>query len=600
MNIEKKQVPIDGQSFRDIIGKKFYYVDKTKFIKDIVTKASTTMLFTRPRRFGKSVTLDMLKCFLEINYKDPLDTSFQQNLFKDLEIFKDKDFCSKHMGKYPIITLSFKDAWNVESKELALQKIFEELGFAADEIKGRLNLNKLSKEQEAKLNELVALSDENVSAEKKQILGTSFLKILTKLLFDITGQKAIILVDEYDVPLSKSSRYEFYENVKNAISNVFSAGLKNNNYLEKGIITGCLKVAKESIFTGLNNFYACGLENSDFAKLFGFDNTEVKELLTYYGLDDKLKEYQEWYDGYNIGGFEIFCPWDVIYRTNALLVDKKQVALSYWGGTGNIELLQKVFASNPKLYAEQLQSLLDGGEIIVNLADDINYEILNKSKNPDHFWNVLFSSGYLTLSTKGIQSLDSGTKISLRIPYKSVRREVVKAVNWCFTPDNPKYLKSLDELIAVLKTDQSFYLEDYINKTLLSYVSLYDTQKGTDKESLYHAFLNGRLSAAFDFQDDDYASNIELGNGSPDICFTMLKNDNDFLSEKLGFILELKVSPSDEKLRELAQKAISQVKEKHYADALFAKVKRVNEIRVFGIAFFKKTCAVELKIIKRS
>ena len=176
MNIEKKQVPIDGQSFRDIIGKKFYYVDKTKFIKDIVTKASTTMLFTRPRRFGKSVTLDMLKCFLEINYKDPLDTSFQQNLFKDLEIFKDKDFCSKHMGKYPIITLSFKDAWNVESKELALQKIFEELGFAADEIKGRLNLNKLSKEQEAKLNELVALSDENVSAEKKTNFRNIFLK----------------------------------------------------------------------------------------------------------------------------------------------------------------------------------------------------------------------------------------------------------------------------------------------------------------------------------------------------------------------------------------------------------------------------------------
>ena len=225
-------------------------------------------------------------------------------------------------------------------------------------------------------------------------------------------------------------------------------------------------------------------------------------MLSYYGLDDRYAEYQKWYDGYHIGDDDIFCPWDVISRTKAILVSPKLGPESYWGGTGNIELVSKMFASDPDTYADDLQSLLDGKSITVKVSRDINYEILGKSKNSNYFWNFLFSSGYLTYAKdvkaegQTVDEVNSNAPktVSLVIPNLSVREELADAISWCFTTENPEFTKSLKTLISALKGDKAILLQRYLNTTLSSYVSIYDTQKGTDKESMYNAFLNGRFS----------------------------------------------------------------------------------------------------------
>ena len=407
--------------------------------------------------------------------------------------------------------------------------------------------------------------------------------------------------------MSTAANTHFYQKIRDFISKLFSSALKNNESLKKGIITGCLRVAKESIFTGLNNFYSCGLDNYDYSKLFGFTTSEVKTMLSYYGLDDRYDEYQKWYDGYHIGDDDIFCPWDVISRTKAILVSPKQRPESYWGGTGNIEQISHMFAKDPDTYADDLQNLLDGKSVTVTLSKDINYEILGNSDDSNYFWSFLYSSGYLTLA-KDPNAIDKVTynepsntekTFSLVVPNLSVRDELGNAIKWCFTKANPKFKETLPELLFALKQTDPICLEEYLQDTLATYVSIYDTQKGTDKESMYHAFLNGRLSALVSKSENKYASNAELGDGRADFsCLLKLENKPAVL--KTGFIIEIKAAKSDEQMITLAKDAIEQVKEKHYAQGLLRNYPRLKEIRGFGIAFYKKDCRVELECLNTS
>ena len=602
-----KAVSTDVHEFSDFIENDCYYVDKTNFIKDIMKDGSKTMLFTRPRRFGKSITLSMLKSFLEINYEDPSDKSKQIELFKDTEIFKDKEFCDKYMGQYPVIRLCLKDAFSQKSSEIASNKIFDELGSVAEKFKFLKDSDKLDDDLKKNLQELIDLRDQKVSSDQKWVRGTSFLSDLMSILNAVTSKEVVVLIDEYDVPLSKASHTDFYQDIKDIIYNLFSSGLKNNSVLKKGIITGCLRVAKESIFTGLNNFYSCGLDNYDYSKLFGFTTDEVKTMLSYYGLDDRYAEYKEWYDGYHIGDDDIFCPWDVISRTKAILVNPKQRPESYWGGTGNIDQVSLMFAKDPDTYADDLQNLLDGKSLTVTLSKDINYEILGNSDDSNYFWSFLYSSGYLTLA-KDPNAIDKVTynepsntekTFSLVVPNLSVRDELGNAIKWCFTKANPKFKETLPELLFALKQTDPICLEEYLQDTLATYVSIYDTQKGTDKESMYHAFLNGRLSALLNKSENKYASNTELGDGRADFSF-LLKLENKPAVLKTGFIIEIKAAKSDEQMITLAKDAIEQVKEKHYAQGLLRNYPRLKEIRVFGIAFYKKDCRVELECLNTS
>ena len=601
-----KAVSTDVHEFSDFIENDCYYVDKTNFIKDIMKDGSKTMLFTRPRRFGKSITLSMLKSFLEINYEDPSDKSKQIELFKDTEIFKDKEFCDKYMGQYPVIRLCLKDAFSQKSSEIASNKIFDELGSVAEKFKFLKDSDKLDDDLKKNLQELIDLRDQKVSSDQKWVRGTSFLSDLMSILNAVTSKEVVVLIDEYDVPLSKASHTDFYQDIKDIIYNLFSSGLKNNSVLKKGIITGCLRVAKESIFTGLNNFYSCGLDNYDYSKLFGFTTSEVKTMLSYYGLDDRYDEYQKWYDGYHIGDDDIFCPWDVISRTKAILVSPKQRPESYWGGTGNIEQISHMFAKDPDTYADDLQNLLDGKSVTVTLSKDINYEILGNSDDSNYFWSFLYSSGYLTFAkdsqnkkqTEEEQNAYAPKTVELVVPNLSVRDELGDAIKWCFTVKNPDYAKSLKTMIAALKGNKAILLQRYLNTTLSSYVSIYDTQKGTDKESMYHAFLNGRFSSVFTKKTFEYASNAELGDGRADFSF-LLPLEDSLDSPTIGFIIEIKTAQNESEMRDLAKKAVVQAKEKNYVKGMFdTHIDDIDEVRVFGIAFYKKSCRVELECIK--
>ena len=607
MSDKLKKVATDIKTFSDFIENDCYYVDKTQYIKTIMKDRSATMLFTRPRRFGKSITLSMLQSFLEMNYENPSDKSKPIALFKDTEIFQDKEFCDKYMGQYPVIYLSLKEAFDIDGYENSLLKIYQVLGRFVQKFNFLTKCDKLTEDEQGTLKNILTLRTNKSSIAQKKGVAEELIGNLTQYLYTYTGKKCIVLIDEYDVPLSKISHLDFYQNIRQFISNLFSAGLKNNEALEKGIITGCLRVAKESIFTGLNNFYSCGLDDYDYSKLFGFTKDEVKTMLSYYGLEDRYAEYQKWYDGYHIGDDDIFCPWDVISRTKAILVSPKLVPKSYWGGTGNIELVSKMFAKDPDSYADDLQKLLDGKSITVTLSSDINYEILGNSDDSNYFWSFLFSSGYLTYAkdpnhaepTVDADNSNQQKTVSLVVPNLSVRDELAKGISWCFTKANPRFIETLPELLFALKQNDPGCLEEYLQDTLATYVSIYDTQKGTDKESMYHAFLNGRLSALLNKSENKYASNTELGDGRADFSF-LLKLENKPAVLKTGFIIEIKAAKSDEQMITLAKDAIEQVKEKHYAQGLLRNYPRLKEIRVFGIAFYKKDCRVELECLNTS
>ena len=541
-----------------------------------------------------------------MNYENPSDKSKQIALFKDTEIFKDKEFCDKYMGQYPVIFLSLKEAWDTNSYEDALQSLYEELSNSVEKFNFLLDCDKLSAEKIQKLKNILTISDNALSPVKKKAVAERMIRELTQDLLVYTGKECIVLIDEYDVPLSKAANTDFYQKIRDFISKLFSSALKNNESLKKGIITGCLRVAKESIFTGLNNFYSCGLDNYDYSKLFGFTTSEVKTMLSYYGLDDRYDEYQKWYDGYHIGDDDIFCPWDVISRTKAILVSPKQRPESYWGGTGNIEQISHMFAKDPDTYADDLQNLLDGKSVTVTLSKDINYEILGNSDDSNYFWSFLYSSGYLTFAkdsqnkkqTEEEQNAYAPKTVELVVPNLSVRDELGDAIKWCFTVKNPDYAKSLKTMIAALKGNKAILLQRYLNTTLSSYVSIYDTQKGTDKESMYHAFLNGRFSSVFTKKTFEYASNAELGDGRADFSF-LLPLEDSLDSPTIGFIIEIKAAQNESEMRDLAKKAVVQAKEKNYVKGMFdTHIDDIDEVRVFGIAFYKKSCRVELECIK--
>ena len=295
MSESLKKVATDIKVFSDFIINDCYYVDKTKYIKTIMEDGSASILFTRPRRFGKSITISMLQSFLEMNYENPSDKSKQIALFKDTEIFKDKEFCDKYMGQYPVIFLSLKEAWDTNSYEDALQSLYEELSNSVEKFNFLLDCDKLSAEKIQKLKNILTISDNALSPVKKKAVAERMIRELTQDLLVYTGKECIVLIDEYDVPLSKAANTDFYQKIRDFISKLFSSALKNNESLKKGIITGCLRVAKESIFTGLNNFYSCGLDNYDYSKLFGFTTDEVTSVKA--GYDGIKINYISYYKG---------------------------------------------------------------------------------------------------------------------------------------------------------------------------------------------------------------------------------------------------------------------------------------------------------------
>ena len=594
------------ECFTDETGLNFkensYYVDKSRFIEDAFYIPKKISLFTRPRRFGKSMFLSMLDSFFSPNPQDPNDLAKHEAIFSKLKIYKNTDFCQKYMGKFPVLYVTFATA----GKNTGYLSSLNGLARAIAECANRylfLSESKYSTEnQKVQFNDLTQLNDLILPKEILEGKIESSLNLLCSMLSrHFGGKKVILLVDEYDVPLSETAFTDYYDEFKNIISNMLGSAFKTNTLLAKGFITGCLRVAKESIFTGWNNFSVVDYDNKKFSSLFGFTDDEVLKMLKHFDFEDKYPIYKEWYDGYHFGDSDIYCPWDVASFTSDLIEDKNNTPKTYWNHTGDNRLAVVAFANDPNTYADDFEKLLQGQSIEVPYFDDLNYKMVKtgSSKDTPYLWSVLYMTGYLT--TDKDQSNLKENYIRLRIPNKCVHKCLKDQIALCFTRENPAYIKNSNKIADCFFNDDPIELQRRLTKAMYAYVSIFDTQKGTDKESLYHAFLNGSLSATLDVQDQDfYASNYELGDGRADIVFLLNDCIKNFEERPGKFnrklvIIECKVATNHNELDQKANLAITQIKDK-YLKGVDGKFSDASMVAMYGIAFYKKECTVKLEL----
>ena len=556
-----KMLPVGYEDFSEIITDNFYYVDKTKLIEQIFENKTKVSLFTRPRRFGKSLNMSMLKYFFNIGT--------DKSLFDGLYISNNKELIDKYMGKYPVISITLKgvEALNFDDAKYQFKELIwmETRNFSF--LENSENLDVYDKEVYLSLCKML---DGRCAMNDETLYGS--LQILSKLLYKHYGKKTIILIDEYDVPLDKAYQNGYYKEMVSLIRLMFGKALKTNEYLEFAVLTGCLRISKESIFTGLNNFKVLSITDTRFDEQFGFTEDEVKEILKYYSLEDKFSELKKWYDGYRFGNAEIYCPWDVINHVDKLRYETDAEPQNYWLNSSGNGLVKRLIDKADDITRDEIESLMEGNTIEKKLYLELTYDDLDTKVN--NIWSVLFTTGYLTLADKPSNGI-----YKLRIPNYEIRKIYEDQILDLFDDVVLNDKDNLSSLWSSFIDGDSKNIEDIINNILSKTISVLDP-KGSEKEKekYYHAFLSGLLVGN---QDWSVSSNKESGLGFADI---MVKLDN---SNK-GFVIEIK---SVDKLSEDAcTKAIQQIHDKRYYEYLLNEDK--DDILLYGIVFYKKSCKV--------
>ncbi len=583
-----KKVTVGIEKFKELIQQNKYYVDKTSFIKNITDE--NVALFTRPRRFGKTLTMSMLKYFFEMNYENPSDISTTIELFKDLDISKDAEFCKKYMGQYPVIFLSLKDAWGdnfaVAISEFA-QLIYDEWMRFEFVINAYSNFEKKFKQRLDDMQEYCyAISNKKftISPEEDCSNITNSLKLLTQALKVIFNKNVIVIIDEYDVPLEKS-RGKYYESMVKFIKKLFSATFKSNFSLEKGFLTGCLRVSRESIFTGLNNIPVYDCAKTEYSELFGFTNNDVAQMLDYYNLSDKFDTIKEWYDGYEIGKSEIYNPYSVNTYIKELLSNRDAIADCAWKNSSSNDFLLEFVNYLPSNEIDDFKNLLDGNTINKELNTTLNYGDLEKHNTTD-LWSMLYSTGYLT--KVGNPSEEDDTFV-LRIPNKEVKKCFNDKILAYFGKSSP-YSEKSKALIGYLINHKTNDINKLLDSLLYKYFGLRDIN--ASQEYAYHKFLIGLLTGI----GVDFESQAEVGDGYPDI--TLVLNDSE-TNEDIGIVLELKRAPSDKKSDLIAKcnEALKQCHDKKYYQD-FIDGGAVQKIYLYGMAFCKRSSFTKFEEIK--
>ena len=556
-----KMLPVGYEDFSEIITDNFYYVDKTKLIEQIFENKTKVSLFTRPRRFGKSLNMSMLKYFFNIGT--------DKSLFDGLYISNNKELIDKYMGKYPVISITLKgvEALNFDDAKYQFKELIwmETRNFSF--LENSENLDVYDKEVYLSLCKML---DGRCAMNDETLYGS--LQILSKLLYKHYGKKTIILIDEYDVPLDKAYQNGYYKEMVSLIRLMFGKALKTNEYLEFAVLTGCLRISKESIFTGLNKFKVLSITDTRFDEQFGFTEDEVKEILKYYSLEDKFSELKKWYDGYRFGNAEIYCPWDVINHVDKLRYETDAEPQNYWLNSSGNGLVKRLIDKADDITRDEIESLMEGNTIEKKLYLELTYDDLDTKVN--NIWSVLFTTGYLTLADKPSNGI-----YKLRIPNYEIRKIYEDQILDLFDDVVLNDKGNLSSLWSSFIDGDSKNIESIINTFLNKTISVLDP-KGSEKEKekYYHAFLSGLLVGN---QDWSVSSNKESGLGFADI---MVKLDN---SNK-GFVIEIK---SVDKLSEDAcTKAIQQIHDKRYYEYLLNEDK--DDILLYGIAFYKKSCRV--------
>ena len=606
-------LPYGYNSYEEIRNDNCYFVDKTSYLKNVLEGSGKVLLFTRPRRFGKTVFMSTLNSFLKINKENPTDTSEQLRLFERTQILKDTVFCEKYMGKYPVIFITLKSV-DGDNFEDAYKMFAIAVSKVASEYKYLLESSKLDAEDKDKLKRI---TDESflMKLENSAILKTS-LNTLSELLYKEYGKLPVLLIDEYDVPLAKASYHDLqnsvlYKDVKGFIADYnkkmvtllsgFLGILKDENTLTKTVMTGCLKVAKNSIFTGVNNLYVNTVTatEKDYTGLIGFTKDETNRFLDDYDLSEYSSLVKDNYDGYRFYDKEMFCPWDVVnfIRNNYKLKidgELQQIhADNYWTGTTSSSAVYEYLGYLTDKDTQKMQDLIDGKSISFSLNDSMNYDSLSEH-NPDDFWSLLLHTGYLTLDwDKTTEELSKANSSSKNIFAKIPNLEILK----CFTDniknrfDNSLKIDNLANRIAdaMLSGDNEF-VQTQLRIYLKKFVSVRDIASKAPPENYYHGFLNGIFTNCSEEFFTEYHSNTESGDGYADILFT------DSVGEK-GVVVELKVCREKESRIKKAEEAISQIEEKNYAEPLFED-ENITSVQAVGIAFSGKNCAVAVKKLK--
>lgn len=567
MNMGKTvKLPIGIESFEKIRTEGFYYVDKTGLIKELLDNWGEVNLFTRPRRFGKSLNMSMLRYFFEYGCDG--------SLFDGLEIGREKSYCDAHMGKYPVISITLKDVCDLHFSG-AKNMLRSIIGSEAMRFQVLLKSEKLSPEEREQYHQMIRIdtTDHQQFAMPDETMTCS-LRILCELLHKHYGQKPILLIDEYDVPLDKAQHYGYYDEMVSLIRNMFAQVLKSNESLQFAVLTGCLRIAKESIFTGLNNFRVFSITNLRFDEHFGFSDAEVKAMLDYYGVGDKFDTVKAWYDGYRFGDSDVYCPWDVINYCADLLSDPNAYPMAFWINTSGNDIIRSFIHQATPQTRQEIEQLVNGESVVHSIRQELTYRELYDSI--DNLWSVLFTTGYLTQREK----IDA-TTYRLAIPNLEVRQIFTEQVREWFQEEVRRDTPTLDAFCAAFMCGDAQGIERQLGAYLRRTISIRDTggRRG-QKENFYHGVLLGLLRHREDWL---LYSNMESGEGYSDI----LVEDPE---AGIGIVIEMKYR-EDGKLEEGCREALEQIDSLRYKDRL--EEDGIETIIKYGIAFCKKRCRVQ-------
>ena len=562
----RKKLPIGLDGFEKIRTNDFYYVDKTLFIKELLQNWGEVNLFTRPRRFGKTLNMSMLKSFFEIGSAP--------SVFDGLRIMQEKELCEKYMGKFPVISISLKsvDGLDFQTALTALKTVIGDEAGRFPFLSSSDKLTEDERESYAQLTE-VGSSQGGIYTMTDKVAAAS-LKTLSKLLSKHYGQKVILLIDEYDVPLDKAFQAGYYNEMISLIRNLLGNALKTNDSLYFSVLTGCLRISKESIFTGLNNPKVHTISDVRYDEYFGFTNADVDELLDFYGLTSYKDVIRDWYDGYRFGNTDVYCPWDVINYCDELLADPAAPPKNYWANTSGNDLIRRMLKNANLTTKNEVEELLNGGQITKRIKQELTYREIDDSI--ENVWSVLYATGYLT----GMHVEQEDADIfRLWIPNGEIRKLFYELVEDWFREVTRSDTSRISRFCAAFPAGDTHVIQEMLGDYLWDSISVRDTAvRRNMKENFYHGMLLGLLQ-----NQDNWLvkSNAETGEGYSDIS---IQTQN-----RTGIVIELKYA-EDGHLEKACREAIEQIEEKKYAEGL--KRRGTKKIIKYGIAFWEKECMV--------
>ena len=565
----RMKLPIGIDGFEKLRTNDFYYADKTLFIKELLQNWGEVNLFTRPRRFGKSLNMSMLKCFFE--------TGSDLTLFSGLKIMEEKEICDQYMGKFPVISISLKgvDGRSFASASAALRTV---IGDEALRFQFLLASKKLTDIEKGSYRQLIKVgTDSRGVYDMTNDIAETSLKTLSRLLHKHYGQKVILLIDEYDVPLDKAFQAGYYDEMVTLIRNLLGNALKTNDSLYFAVLTGCLRISKESIFTGLNNLKVHTISDVRYDEFFGFTNADVDALLEFYGLSDYQGVIRDWYDGYRFGGADVYCPWDVINYCDELLADPGAVPKNYWANTSGNDLILRMLKMADQTTKDEVEELLNGEKITKRIKQELTYREIDDSV--ENVWSVLYSAGYLT--GKHIEQADADV-FSLWIPNGEIRKLFSDLVQDWFREVTRSDSARINRFCAAFPAGDAAAIQEMLHDYLWDSISVRDTAvRKTMKENFYHGMLLGLLRSQGNWL---VKSNAETGEGYSDIS---IQTPN-----RIGMVIELKYA-DDGNLEAACKEALAQIEGKRYAEGL--KRRGTKKMIKYGIAFCEKECMVVME-----